>query len=160
MKALQTKISESIDIGEYGSIDGKFVACFVLFLFIDSANYRRNLHRFLATNKKKCVLFLDPFLKNLSDTKVSEWRRWFDDRLGDAIEAASTQQHPEIERKYKHIFSNFLLGNFAFHTRMIRYEIKISLKIVISHYFYQRIGFFQLINSMYNKPRPYFSSST
>lgn len=43
---------------------------------------------------------LDPRLKKLSDNKVNEWRRWFDTRLDDAIEAASTQQHPEIERKY------------------------------------------------------------
>lgn len=30
---------------------------------------------------------------------MDEWRRWFDSRLDDAIEAASTQQHPEIESK-------------------------------------------------------------
>lgn len=39
---------------------------------------------------------LDPRLKQLSENKVGEWRRWFDNRLDDAIEAASTQQHPEI----------------------------------------------------------------
>lgn len=43
----------------------------------------------------------DPRLKQLTDSKVNEWRRWFDTRLDDAIEAASTQQHPEIERKLK-----------------------------------------------------------
>lgn len=30
---------------------------------------------------------------------MNEWRRWFDSRLDDAIEAASTQQHPETESK-------------------------------------------------------------
>lgn len=30
---------------------------------------------------------------------MAEWRRWFDSRLDDAIEAAATQQHPEIESK-------------------------------------------------------------
>lgn len=44
---------------------------------------------------------LDPRLKQLTDSKVSEWRSWFDTRLDDAIEAASAQQHPEIERKPK-----------------------------------------------------------
>lgn len=29
---------------------------------------------------------------------MAEWRSWFDSRLDDAIEAASTQQNPEIER--------------------------------------------------------------
>lgn len=43
--------------------------------------------------------FLDPRLKQLSENKMDEWRRWFDSRLDDAIEAASTQQHPEIESK-------------------------------------------------------------
>lgn len=30
---------------------------------------------------------------------MAEWRNWFDSRLDNAIEAASTQQHPDIERK-------------------------------------------------------------
>lgn len=32
---------------------------------------------------------LDPRLKQLGDDKMSEWRRWFDSRLDDAIEAAA-----------------------------------------------------------------------
>lgn len=41
----------------------------------------------------------DPRLKQLGQNQVDEWRRWFDTRLDDAIEAASTQQNPEIESK-------------------------------------------------------------
>lgn len=41
----------------------------------------------------------DPRIKQLSDRKIAEWRKWFDSRLDDAIEAAATQQHPEIERE-------------------------------------------------------------
>lgn len=47
----------------------------------------------------KYLQFSDPRLKKLSEDKVAEWRHWFDTRLDDAIEAASTQQHPDIERK-------------------------------------------------------------
>ena len=49
----------------------------------------------------------DPRLKQLSENKMAEWRRWFDTRLDDAIEAASTQQHPEIESKNNIIQSLF-----------------------------------------------------
>lgn len=42
---------------------------------------------------------VDPRLKKLGENKVDEWRRWFDTRLDDAIEAANNQEHPEIERK-------------------------------------------------------------
>lgn len=52
------------------------------------------------------VLFLlvtDPRLRQLGEKKVDEWRKWFDTRLDDAIEAASKQPHPEIERKYFHL---------------------------------------------------------
>lgn len=31
---------------------------------------------------------------------MAEWRNWFDSRLDNAIEAAATQEHPEIERLY------------------------------------------------------------
>lgn len=50
-------------------------------------------------NENNLEFFLDPRLKKLSEDKMSEWRNWFDSRLDDAIEAASTQQHPDIERK-------------------------------------------------------------
>lgn len=52
----------------------------------------------------------DPLLKNLSDSKVSEWRLWFDNRLDNAIEAASTQQHPEIESKHSQIVYHSILS--------------------------------------------------
>jgi optic atrophy protein 1 len=32
---------------------------------------------------------LDPRLKQLSEDKMSEWRKWFDNRLDNAIEAAN-----------------------------------------------------------------------
>lgn len=44
--------------------------------------------------------YLDPRLKQLGENKMDEWRRWFDSRLDNAIEAASTQQNPDIERMY------------------------------------------------------------
>lgn len=45
------------------------------------------------------VIFLDPRLKQLSEHKLNEWRQWFDQRLDNAIEAAETQQNPQIESK-------------------------------------------------------------
>lgn len=45
------------------------------------------------------MLISDPQLKQLGEDKMAEWRRWFDNRLDNAIEAATTQQHPEIESK-------------------------------------------------------------
>uniref|UniRef100_A0AAG5DRH7 Dynamin-like GTPase OPA1, mitochondrial n=1 Tax=Anopheles atroparvus TaxID=41427 RepID=A0AAG5DRH7_ANOAO len=40
---------------------------------------------------------IDPRLKQLSEHKMNEWRQWFDQRLDNAIEAAETQQNPQIE---------------------------------------------------------------
>ncbi|XP_031635854.1 dynamin-like 120 kDa protein, mitochondrial isoform X4 [Contarinia nasturtii] len=48
-------------------------------------------------NSVRDSIEIDPRLKELSEKKMDEWRAWFDTRLDDAIEAASTQQHPEIE---------------------------------------------------------------
>lgn len=39
----------------------------------------------------------DPRIKQLSDDKMAEWRVWFDSRLDNAIEAAETQENPQIE---------------------------------------------------------------
>lgn len=61
-------------------------------------------------------IFPDPRLKQLSDNKMAEWRRWFDTRLDDAIEAASTQQHPEIESKQQNTYS---ITSKRYRTRMI-----------------------------------------
>lgn len=36
-------------------------------------------------------------MKQLGEDKMAEWRRWFDSRLDDAIEAAATQENPQIE---------------------------------------------------------------
>lgn len=41
--------------------------------------------------------YSDPRLKQLSENKMAEWRNWFDSRLDNAIEAAATQKHPDIE---------------------------------------------------------------
>lgn len=47
---------------------------------------------------------LDPRLKQLGEDKMAEWRRWFDTRLDDAIEAASTTSAAgsgdQVSRKY------------------------------------------------------------
>lgn len=40
---------------------------------------------------------IDPRLKQLGEQKVAEWRKWFDSRLDDAIEAAATQENPQLE---------------------------------------------------------------
>lgn len=53
-------------------------------------------------------LLSDPRIKQLSDHKIAEWRRWFDSRLDDAIEAAATTQHPEIERECFHQLSRVI----------------------------------------------------
>lgn len=37
----------------------------------------------------KNTIDLDPRIKQLGEDKMSEWRRWFDTRLDDAIEAAA-----------------------------------------------------------------------
>lgn len=51
----------------------------------------------------------DPHLKQLGEDKMDEWRRWFDNRLDNAIEAATTQQHPEIESKKSLDFFSIIL---------------------------------------------------
>lgn len=38
----------------------------------------------------KNTVELDPRIKQLGEDKMAEWRRWFDARLDDAIEAAAT----------------------------------------------------------------------
>lgn len=57
--------------------------------------------------------FSDPRLKQLSENKMNEWRRWFDTRLDDAIEAAAKEPHPEIESKH-YIIYLFRLVSFDY----------------------------------------------
>lgn len=38
---------------------------------------------------------------------MAEWRRWFDSRLDDAIEAAATQENPQIEGTIVSLFVKF-----------------------------------------------------
>ncbi len=33
----------------------------------------------------------------MGEQKVAEWRKWFDSRLDDAIEAAATQENQQVE---------------------------------------------------------------
>lgn len=42
-------------------------------------------------------LISDPRLKQLGEQKVAEWRKWFDSRLDDAIEAAATKENQQVE---------------------------------------------------------------
>lgn len=49
------------------------------------------------------LLILDPRLKQLGENKMAEWRMWFDSRLDDAIEAAATQDNPQIEGWSNHL---------------------------------------------------------
>lgn len=79
---------------------------------------------------------LDPRLTQLTNNKISEWRRWFDTRLDDAIEAASKQQHPEIESRFHSVrfkrskFINsfmILYVNAESRTRMIETKKKMCL---------------------------------
>lgn len=51
---------------------------------------------------------LDPRLKQLGEDKLAEWRNWFDSRLDDAIEAAATQENPEIESEFCFVFVKHL----------------------------------------------------
>lgn len=46
---------------------------------------------------------IDPRLKQLSENKINEWRTWFDQRLDAAIEAAETQQNPQIESSFQNL---------------------------------------------------------
>lgn len=52
------------------------------------------LNKLIQINKQ---IVLDPRIKQLSDDKMAEWRVWFDSRLDNAIEAAETQENPQIE---------------------------------------------------------------
>jgi hypothetical protein len=49
----------------------------------------------------------------MTETKMAEWRAWFDDRLDNAIEAAETVEQPQIESTSPQLFSLFY---FQVHT--------------------------------------------
>uniref|UniRef100_A0A2M4BC90 Dynamin-like GTPase OPA1, mitochondrial n=1 Tax=Anopheles marajoara TaxID=58244 RepID=A0A2M4BC90_9DIPT len=59
------------------------------------AGFTRNL--LAVKDAVKDSIEIDPRLKQLSENKMNEWRQWFDQRLDNAIEAAETQQNPQIE---------------------------------------------------------------
>uniref|UniRef100_U5EJB3 Dynamin-like GTPase OPA1, mitochondrial n=1 Tax=Corethrella appendiculata TaxID=1370023 RepID=U5EJB3_9DIPT len=44
---------------------------------------------------------IDPRLKALTENKLNEWRIWFDERMNNAIEAAETQENPQIESSFQ-----------------------------------------------------------
>lgn len=75
-------------------------------------------------------LFVDPRLKQLSEDRLNEWRKWFDSRLDDAIEAASTQQQPDIEQSKSMEF----IIIFDFHTRMITIQSQSFQSLPFSQY--------------------------
>lgn len=45
----------------------------------------------------------------MGEEKVAEWRRWFDSRLDDAIEAAATQENQPIESRQMSILWFFFV---------------------------------------------------
>uniref|UniRef100_A0A3F2YWU8 Dynamin-like GTPase OPA1, mitochondrial n=1 Tax=Anopheles farauti TaxID=69004 RepID=A0A3F2YWU8_9DIPT len=59
------------------------------------AGFTKNL--LAVKDAVKDSIEIDPRLKQLSEHKINEWRQWFDQRLDNAIEAAETQQNPQIE---------------------------------------------------------------
>ncbi|XP_061511921.1 dynamin-like 120 kDa protein, mitochondrial isoform X2 [Anopheles gambiae] len=59
------------------------------------AGFTKNL--LAVKDAVKDSIEIDPRLKQLSEHKLNEWRQWFDQRLDNAIEAAETQQNPQIE---------------------------------------------------------------
>ncbi|XP_052869147.1 dynamin-like 120 kDa protein, mitochondrial isoform X2 [Anopheles cruzii] len=59
------------------------------------AGFTKNL--LAVKDAVKDSIEIDPRLKQLSENKMNEWRQWFDQRLDNAIEAAETQQNPQIE---------------------------------------------------------------
>jgi hypothetical protein len=52
---------------------------------------RRPLERFIYNFRQ----FLDPRLKELGEERMTEWRKWFDNRLDNAIEAAEVDSQLE-----------------------------------------------------------------
>uniref|UniRef100_A0A182WFQ7 Dynamin-like GTPase OPA1, mitochondrial n=1 Tax=Anopheles minimus TaxID=112268 RepID=A0A182WFQ7_9DIPT len=59
------------------------------------AGFTKNL--LAVKDAVKDSIEIDPRIKQLSEHKLNEWRQWFDQRLDNAIEAAETQQNPQIE---------------------------------------------------------------
>lgn len=48
-----------------------------------------------VTGKMRDSIEIDPRLKQLGEEKMSEWRKWFDTRLDNAIEAAEVEAQLE-----------------------------------------------------------------
>ncbi|XP_035790198.1 dynamin-like 120 kDa protein, mitochondrial isoform X1 [Anopheles albimanus] len=65
------------------------------------AGFTRNL--LAVKDAVKDSIEIDPRLKQLSENKMNEWRQWFDQRLDNAIEAAETQQNPQIESSFQNL---------------------------------------------------------
>lgn len=73
------------------------------------------------------LIAIDPRLKQLGD----DWRKWFDSRLDDAIEAANNQEQPEIESKP--IICHYISGNKSVKFDQIYCSIHISVMTVKHH---------------------------
>ncbi|KFB35872.1 dynamin [Anopheles sinensis] len=65
------------------------------------ANFTKSL--LTVKDAVKDSIEIDPRLKQLSEHKINEWRQWFDQRLDNAIEAAETQQNPQIESSFQNL---------------------------------------------------------
>ncbi|XP_065093906.1 dynamin-like 120 kDa protein, mitochondrial isoform X4 [Ochlerotatus camptorhynchus] len=67
-------------------------------VFPDNEKWGQFTRNLLAMKDSvKDSIEIDPRLKQLSENKMNEFREWFDKRLDNAIEAAETQQNPQIE---------------------------------------------------------------
>lgn len=53
------------------------------------------LNLFKIRGFQEVLKILDPRLKKLGESKMNEWRDWFDNRLDNAIEAAEAQESTE-----------------------------------------------------------------
>lgn len=92
--SMTEKFKDSIEIGE----------CCIIFVSSD---------RFIIFY----FLFLDPRLKELGEERMTEWRKWFDNRLDNAIEAAEVEAQLEGGNgKKTFIFSSHHISS---HSRMI-----------------------------------------
>ncbi|XP_052894754.1 dynamin-like 120 kDa protein, mitochondrial isoform X1 [Anopheles moucheti] len=65
------------------------------------AGFTKNL--LAVKDAVKDSIEIDPRIKQLSEHKLNEWRQWFDQRLDNAIEAAETQQNPQIESSFQNL---------------------------------------------------------
>ncbi|XP_065093904.1 dynamin-like 120 kDa protein, mitochondrial isoform X2 [Ochlerotatus camptorhynchus] len=73
-------------------------------VFPDNEKWGQFTRNLLAMKDSvKDSIEIDPRLKQLSENKMNEFREWFDKRLDNAIEAAETQQNPQIESSFQNL---------------------------------------------------------